>query len=53
MRARTAQANQIRGLLGELGLVIPQGIYSMAPRVPALLEDASNELPAGSGLIER
>jgi transposase len=45
VKARTAQANQIRGLLGEFGLVIPQGIYNVAKRVPAILEDASNELP--------
>src|SRR6202165_5744088 len=45
VKARTAQANQIRGLLGEFGLVIPQGIWNVAKRVPELLEDASNELP--------
>jgi transposase len=45
VKARTAQVNQIRGLLGEFGLVIPQGIYNVAKRVPELLEDASNELP--------
>lgn len=45
VKARTAQANQIRGLLGEFGLIIPQGISHIAARVPALLEDASNELP--------
>ena len=54
VKARTAQANQIRGLLGEFGLVIPQGIYNVAKRVPELLEDASNELPvAFRQLIER
>jgi transposase len=46
VKARTAQANQIRGLLGEFGLVIPQGICNIAKRVPEILEDASNELPA-------
>src|SRR5476651_476284 len=45
VKARTAQANQIRGLLGEFGLVIPKGISNVAKRVPELLEDASNELP--------
>src|SRR5579862_4458779 len=45
VKARTAQANQIRGLLGEFGLVIPQGIINVAKRVPDILEDASNELP--------
>ena len=54
VRARTAQANQIRGLLGEFGLVIPQGIRHIAQRVPALLEDGSNELPpAFRQLVER
>jgi transposase len=45
VKARTAQANQIRGLLGEFGLIIPKGIWHIAQRVPQLLEDASNELP--------
>jgi len=45
VKARTAQANQIRGLLGEFGLVIPKGIWHIAERVPGLLEDASNKLP--------
>ncbi len=54
VKARTAQANQIRGLLGEFGLIIPQGIRHVAQRVPALLEDASNELPlAFRQLIDR
>src|ERR1700684_392516 len=48
------QANQIRGLLGEFGLVIPQGIINVAKRVPEILEDASNELPVPfRHLIER
>jgi transposase len=54
VKARTAQANQIRGLLGEFGLVIPQGIINVTKRVPELLEDASNELPVPfRHLIER
>jgi transposase len=54
VKARTAQANQIRGLLGEFGLVIPQGIINVAKRVPEILEDASNELPVPfRHLIER
>jgi len=54
VKARTAQANQIRGLLGEFGLVIPKGIWHVAQRVPGLLEDASNELPlALRQLIDR
>ena len=54
VRARTAQGNQIRGLLGEFGLIMPKGIVNVAKRVPLLLEDAGEELPALFGqLIER
>jgi transposase len=45
VKARTAQANQIRGLLSEDGLIVPQGIAHLSGRVPALLEDAGNGLP--------
>jgi len=51
VKARTAQANQIRGLLGEYGLVVPQGIAYVAQRVPALIEDAQNELPGSLRLL--
>ena len=51
VQARTAQANQIRGLLGEFGLVLPQGIRHIAQKVPELLEDASNELPGSFRLL--
>jgi transposase len=51
VRARTAQANQIRGLLGEFGLVIPRGITSIAQHVPEFIEDASNELPGSFRLL--
>jgi len=54
VKARTAQANQIRGLLGEYGLVVPQGIGNVTRRVPELIEDATNELPgAFRVLIDR
>lgn len=43
--ARTAQANQIRGLLAEFGLVVAQGIHQLAPALPGILEDAENGLP--------
>ena len=43
--ARTAQANQIRGLLAEYGMVIPQGISHLGKRLPEILEDAENDLP--------
>jgi transposase len=45
VKARTAQANQIRGLLAEFGITIPQGIQAIAPRVPGILEDGENGLP--------
>ena len=51
VKARTAQANQIRGLLGEFGLIIPQGIANIAKRVPELIEDASNELSGSLRLL--
>ena len=46
VKSRTAQANQIRGLLGEFGIVLPQGIVHVAQRLPDIIEDAENELPA-------
>jgi transposase len=45
VKARTAQANQIRGLLTEFGIAIAQGIGHINREVPDLIEDASNELP--------
>ncbi|MFA6014374.1 MAG: IS110 family transposase [Gallionellaceae bacterium] len=45
VKARTAQANQIRGLLSEFGIVIPQGIKSIGKRMPDILEDGENSLP--------
>lgn len=51
VRARTAQANQIRGLLGEFGLVVPQGLGHLATRVPEIIEDASNDLTGSFRLL--
>jgi transposase len=51
VKARTAQANQIRGLLGEFGLIIPQGIAYIAKRVPELIEDAAIELSGSFRLL--
>jgi transposase len=45
VRARTAQANQIRGLLAEYGIVIPQGISHITKGLPAILEDGERDLP--------
>ena len=38
VKARTAQANQIRGLLSEFGEVMPQGIAYIAKRLPEIME---------------
>jgi transposase len=54
VKARTAQANQIRGLLAEFGVVIPKGIGHIARRLPEILEDGENGVPAMMRqLIER
>jgi transposase len=54
VRARTAQGNQIRGLLAEFGIIIPQGIGAIAKRVPEILEDGENGLPGTMrNLLER
>jgi transposase len=45
VKARTAQANQIRGLLAEFGIVIAKGIWHIAKRLPEILEDGENGLP--------
>ena len=61
VKARTAQANQIRGLLAEYGIVIPKGIVHIGKRLPEILEDGEYELPGifrqlidrfGSNLME-
>lgn len=44
VKQRTAQANQIRGLLGEYGIVVPQGINQVRSRIPEILEDGENGL---------
>ncbi|PRW92722.1 IS110 family transposase [Pseudomonas fluorescens] len=54
VKARTAQANQIRGLLAEFGLIVPQGIAHITTRLPSVIEGAANELPVSfRQLIER
>ncbi len=45
VKARTAQGNQIRGLLSEFGIAIPQGIGQVMKQVPEILEDGENGLP--------
>jgi transposase len=48
VRARTAQGNQIRGLLAEFGHVIPKGRRYLEQHIPEILEDAENGLPGMS-----
>lgn len=55
---RTAQVNQIRGLLGEFGIVVPLGIARVRGDLPRILEDADNCLPCQarevlSGLLDQ
>ena len=45
IKARTAQANQVRGLLAEFGIVVPQGMTTLFRELPGILEDAENGLP--------
>jgi transposase len=52
--ARTAQANQIRGLLGEFGIVMTKGVRSLMRQIPEILEDAENGLaPVSRELFTR
>ncbi|UYG06061.1 IS110 family transposase [Halomonas sp. M4R1S46] len=44
VQQRTAKANQIRGLVGEYGLVAPTGIGQLRAAMPRWLEDAENGL---------
>jgi transposase len=44
IKARTALVNQIRGVLAEYGIVIPQGVAKVRHALPALVEDAENSL---------
>ena len=44
IKQRTAKANQIRGLVGEYGLVSPLSIHALRASLPRWLEDAENGL---------
>ena len=44
VKMRTALANQLRGLLGEYGFVVPQGIGRIRKAIPMIVEDADNGL---------
>lgn len=43
-RQRTQLGNQIRGLLSEYGIVVPQGISVLRRAIPQILEDGENGL---------
>lgn len=43
-KQRTALANQIRGLLGEYGIVVAKGVGQIRRRLPEILEDGENGL---------
>jgi transposase len=45
LAARTARLNTVRGLLRELGFVIPVGARQVVPRVQELVEDPESGLP--------
>ena len=49
---RTAQVNQIRGLLGEFGLVVPKGVARLRRELPGILEDAENGWRDRHGSLE-
>ncbi|WP_321532886.1 IS110 family transposase [uncultured Desulfuromonas sp.] len=44
VKERTALGNSLRGLLAEFGLIIPQGVSALRRGIPAILEDADNDL---------
>jgi transposase len=46
VKARTAQANQLRSLLAEFGVVVPQGIHILLRDVPGIVSDEENGLLA-------
>lgn len=41
---RAGQVNQLRGLIGEFGIVIPNGSSALNKQIPLILEDAENGL---------
>ena len=53
VRNRTAQCNQIHGLLLEYGVAVPKGVGPLLRRLPEVLEDAENELSADARALLR
>jgi len=48
VRNRTAQCNQVHGLLLEYGIDAPRGVGRLRRRLPEILEDAANGLPVAA-----
>lgn len=46
VKGRTALVNQMRGLLGEYGLVVPKGVGQLRRAMPEILEAGENQLSA-------
>jgi transposase len=44
IKERTALVNQVRGLLAERGIVMPQGITRLRKQLPGIVEDEGNAL---------
>jgi transposase len=44
VKSRTAMVNQIRGLLGEYGIIMRQGVSTVRNRLPELIADETNDL---------
>ena len=44
VRSRTALVNQVRGLLGEYGIIMSQGVSTVRKRLPELIADETNVL---------
>jgi transposase len=44
VKARTAQANHLRSLLAEFGIVLPQGIHVLLRQVPVIVSEAEHGL---------
>ena len=44
VKARTALANQLRGLLAEYGVIIPKSLKALRENIPIALDDDSNQL---------
>jgi transposase len=53
IKERTALGNQIRGLLAERGIIIPQGITRLRTQLPMIVEDRDNALTPLSREVRR